>query len=147
MIYVGLDPGVNGGIAALDREGHIVMVTKIPGTDLEIFQCVNDLSTHGGARACLEKVSAYPQMGVTSAFTFGRGFGKLLMALAAAGIPYDLIRPQDWQSTMGCRTGGDKNISKQRAQALFPNVKCTHAISDALLIAEFCRRFHLGLNK
>jgi hypothetical protein len=58
----------------------------------------------------------------------------------AAGIPYDLVLPVKWQTAMSCRTKGDKNVSKARAQQLFPDVKVTHAIADALLIAEFCRR-------
>ncbi len=37
-------------------------------------------------------------------------------------------------------TKGDKNVSKRRAQELFPALKVTHAIADALLIAEFARR-------
>jgi len=41
---------------------------------------------------------------------------------------------------MGCLTKGDKNVSKRRAQELFPALKVTHAIADALLIAEFARR-------
>jgi hypothetical protein len=41
---------------------------------------------------------------------------------------------------MGCLTKGDKNVSKSRAQELFPSIKVTHAIADALLIAEHNRR-------
>jgi len=40
-------------------------------------------------------------------------------------------------------TGGDKNVSKRRAQELFPEIKITHAIADALLIAEYARRTNL----
>jgi hypothetical protein len=35
---------------------------------------------------------------------------------------------------------GDKNVTKRRAQQLFPQLKVTHAIADALLIAEYGRR-------
>jgi hypothetical protein len=62
------------------------------------------------------------------------------MALTAAGIPFERVRPQVWQKAMSCMTGGDKNVSKRKAQELFPAIKCTHATSDALLIAEFGRR-------
>jgi hypothetical protein len=37
-------------------------------------------------------------------------------------------------------TKGDKNVSKRRAQELFPQLKVTHATADALLIAEYGRR-------
>jgi hypothetical protein len=45
---------------------------------------------------------------------------------------------------MQCLTGGDKNISKRRAQELFPSLKITHAVADALLIAEYGRRLERG---
>lgn len=41
---------------------------------------------------------------------------------------------------MGCLTKGDKNISKARAQQLFPTAKITHATADALLLAEWRRK-------
>ena len=80
------------------------------------------------------------RMGATSAFSFGRGFGGLLMALAAAQIPYERVTPGVWQKAMKCLTKGDKNVSKRRAQELFPSLSITHATADALLIAEHCRR-------
>ena len=59
------------------------------------------------------------------------------MALTAAGISFERIRPQVWQKSLGCMTGGDKNITKRRAQELFPQLKITHATADALLIAYY----------
>ena len=82
-------------------------------------------------------------MGCVSAFTFGRGYGALLMALTAARIPFDVVQPAKWQQGLGCRSGGDKHVTKRRAQQLFPSVTVTHALADALLIAEFCRRTRL----
>jgi Holliday junction resolvasome RuvABC endonuclease subunit len=93
-----------------------------------------------GCRAFIEQVHSSPQMGVKSAFTFGQGYGHLEMALTAANIPFERVRPQKWQQAMGCMTKGDKNVSKRRAQELFPSLKITHAIADCLLIAEFGRR-------
>ena len=45
--------------------------------------------------------------------------------------------PQVWQKALGCMTGGDKNVTKRRAQELFPGHKITHATADALLIAHY----------
>ncbi len=42
--------------------------------------------------------------------------------------------------TLDCMTGGDKNVTKRKAQELFPEIKVTHAIADALLIGEYARR-------
>ena len=149
MTTIGLDPGVNGGIAWI-ANGK-ACVEKMPETLQDLWELIDNIrlasqievgryydNTH--IRAYLEQVHSSPQMGVKSAFTFGNGFGHLEMALTAAGIPFERVRPQAWQKALGCMTGGDKNVSKRKAQELFPHIKCTHATSDALLIAEFGRR-------
>jgi crossover junction endodeoxyribonuclease RuvC len=93
--------------------------------------------------AALEKVHSMPGQGVVSSFKFGMGYGGLRMALLAANIPFRDVQPQAWQRSLGCLTGGDKNISKSMAQQLFPGMKITHAIADALLIAEWLRRMEV----
>jgi len=90
--------------------------------------------------AYIESVHAMPKQGVSSTFKFGQHYGSLLMGLACLEIPYERVAPGVWQRAMGCLTGGEKNISKAKAQQLFPALKITHAIADALLIAEYGRR-------
>lgn len=145
MIYIGIDPGKSGGVAFVNDDGY-AHAHKMPDTDRDLLNLLND---RRNCRASLERVNAgvwghgkAGQMGVTSAFTFGKGYGAILMALTAASIPFDEVLPAKWQQVMGCRTGGDKNISKRRAQQLFPTLTVTHAIADALLLAEYCRRLH-----
>ena len=140
MICIGLDPGVGGGLAVLRDAGQVVYASHLPATERDLWELLAPLPKQYMVRAALERVAASPQMGVVSAFTFGRGYGRLEMALTAAGIPFDYVTPQVWQKAMGCRSKGDKNVTKRRAQQLFPNVKITHAIADALLIAEWLRR-------
>jgi hypothetical protein len=138
-IYIGIDPGIGGGIAFIPEYGTSWAI-KMPETDLEILVQLNEARSIGDPVAMLEAVSAMPGQGVTSCFTFGEGYGKLQMALAASEIPYDRVRPQKWQKDLQCLTKGDKNVSKRKAQELFPSTKCTHAVSDALLIATYCKR-------
>lgn len=144
MTTIGIDPGKSGGIAWI-TDGK-PCVEKMPETLQDLWELVADIT--GGFesfresnglqfRAYIEAVHSSPQMGVKSAFTFGNGFGHLEMALTAAGIPFERVRPQAWQKAMGCMTGGDKNVSKRRAQELFPSMKITHATADALLIAQY----------
>jgi len=155
MIYIGIDPGVSGGIAALSDGGQVIDYCKMPATDRDLFDTLHELqeraNIEGPARAVLERVHAgvfghgkAGKMGVTSAFTFGRGYGALLMALAAVEIPFDQVMPAQWQAALGCRSMGDKNVTKRRAQQLFPALTITHAVADALLLAEFCRRVDRG---
>ena len=140
-ITIGIDPGTNGGIAWI-MDGK-PCVEKMPDTLQDLWELLRDICQSAGTEVphCyLEQVHSSPQMGVKSAFTFGNGFGHLEMALTAAGIPFTRIRPQVWQKELGCLTKGDKNITKKRAQELFPSIKVNHYIADALLIAEYGRR-------
>ena len=142
-IYIGIDPGINGGIATINN--NFVQAYKMPQTIRDLWELIHEIKSTAelenySITAALESVWSSPQMGVKSAFTFGNGFGHLEMALTALGVPYERVRPQAWQKAMGCLTKGDKNVSKRRAQELFPALKVTHAIADALLIAEFARR-------
>lgn len=137
--YIGIDPGKNGSIAFLSPYWYGVTV-GLDSTPRDISESLEEMAKNYNCIAIIEQVSSSPQMGVKSAFTFGQGFGMLEGLLTAHCIPFERVRPQVWQKAMGCMTGGNKNITKRRAQELFPKVKVTHKIADALLIAEYCRR-------
>jgi len=139
---IGVDPGANGGIAWI-TDGK-ACVEKMPDTLQDLWELIRDITNHPRSsldgrkyKAYIEQVSSSPQMGVVSAFSFGRGYGNLEMALTAAGIPFERVRPQVWQKALGCMTKGNKNVSKRKAQELFPDRKITHATADALLIAHY----------
>jgi hypothetical protein len=138
-LYIGIDPGLSGGIAFVPETGT-PWAHKMPETDRDLLDLLSDNISLHTATALLELVHSSPQMGVKSAFTFGEGYGRLQAVLTALRVPYERVRPQAWQKAMGCLTKGDKNVSKRRAQELFPTLKVTHATADALLIAEFNRR-------
>ena len=139
---IGIDAGKNGGIAWI-TDGK-ACVEKMPDTLQDLWDLIRDITNHPRSsldgrnyKAYIEQVHSSPQMGVKSAFTFGNGFGHLEMALTAAGIPFERVRPQVWQKALGCMTKGNKNVSKSKAQELFPDRKVTHATADALLIAYY----------
>lgn len=116
----------------------------MPDTLKDLWELIQSIEhSDGGFRNCkayMEQVSSSPQMGVVSAFSFGNGYGHLEMALTAAGIPFERVRPQAWQKAMGCMSKGDKNVTKRKAQELHPQLKVTHATADALLIATYGTR-------
>jgi len=141
--YLGVDVGAEGAMAVLDPLGAVVSVQRLDNaTQHDVWTW---LSGQRVRFAAIEKVSAMPKQGVASTFKFGTSFGFCQGMLVAAGIRFEFVTPQKWQKALDCRTGGDKNISKARAQALFPGIKVIHANADALLIAEFARRTALGL--
>lgn len=158
MIFIGIDPGLSGGIAFVaDRADWTPQTFKMPATERDLLDVFERVAPRGASvvdcHAVIERVNpgvfgalkSGGRMGVVSAFTFGKGYGALLMALTAARIPFDQVTPLKWQQALQCQTHGDKNISKRRAQQLFPSLKITHATADALLLAEFCRRTRRGL--
>lgn len=152
--YLGVDPGASGGMAIVN--GVFTEVTPMLPTDSDIWAwfSVRDFG-ECWAFAVIEKVGGYigeAQPG-SSAFKFGASYGKLLMALTAAGIPFEEVTPQRWQKALGIAPRKSKqgetktafkNRLKQKAQQLFPGVTVTLATCDALLIAEFCRRMREG---
>ncbi len=149
MLFIGIDPGVSGGIAVLNENGDPKGAFKMPETRRDTLEALRAVrASLMPVRAMVERVNPgvfgrgkVGKMGAVSAFTFGRNVERVLMALEAADIPYDEVLPVKWQTELGCRSRGDKNVTKARAQALFPvGVKVTHATADALLIAEYCRR-------
>lgn len=137
--YIGVDPGVSGGASILDYHGSIIDVVAFKKmTDRDIADWFQEWGSHGSV-AVIEKVHSMPRQGVASTFKFGRSFGFLEACLVCCHIPYTLVTPQKWQGYLDCKTGGDKNVTKKAAQMRWPGQKFTHAIADAVLIAEYGR--------
>lgn len=163
MIYIGIDPGVSGGIAIIDKNKISALPMPISETDLwdiiKIYATpvVRHPSNNGyQAYAIMEKVAGMvhssvglPNLG-SSMFSFGRSYGLCWMALIAAGIPFDLVHPRTWQKSYNISKDKGEAYNKWKgrlkgvAQRLFPRTKVTLATSDALLLAEYARRHYNG---
>lgn len=147
MRYIGIDPGTSGGICAIADKVH---VWPMPDSPAELWYLFADMEGDGDVTAMIEHVHSGSfhgrQQGVKSAFTFGQNYGHLEIALIAAGIPFERVTPRKWQAEFGLlRKNAEtdvakKNRHKARAQELCPAIRMTHAVADAFLIAEFCRR-------
>lgn len=143
MFTIGIDPGQSGGAALLDAEGRYVDAFKFKNiTDHDIANAFREWATLENVTCLIEKVHAMPRQGVTSMFNFGRNFGFLVGCLTCLAIPFDYVTPNQWQRALHCQTKGDKNVTKSKAQRIFPTIKITHAVADALLIAVYCRNQH-----
>ena len=141
--YIGVDPGNSGAAALITFMGEIVQTFKFKdATYRDIFETFSEWTTFpetGQIYAYIEQVHAMPKQGVKSCFTFGQNYGALQMALTCAGIPYEYVTPVKWMNHLNCRTKGDKNVTKAKAQREWPHHKITHAIADAMLIALYCK--------
>lgn len=142
---LGIDPGVHGGLAVLRDDGTPARVVSFyPDLEEAVFvdivtAAVKLLKLLGGRDVWIERVGYIAGDGGQGAFTFGKVYGLLLGGLYGAGGDVDVHRvtPMTWQARMGCLSGGDKNVTKRAAIALFPGMKITHATADALLIARY----------
>ena len=146
MIYIGIDPGKNGGIAFIGNKNDLSM----PYSDDRLLHMCRTFK--GLNVICyLEHVHAMPKQGVSSTFNFGMNFGFIQGVLKAYGIPYELVTPQKWKKEFSCTS--DKNTSIEVCKRLFPGVnlratdrcrKDHDGMAEALLIAEYGRRHYNG---
>ena len=139
MNIIGLDPGSCGAAVLLREDGStdIARFDKLTQTDIAdaLREWNND-----ACFAYLEKVHSMPKQGVASTFKFGLNYGFLIGCLTSLMIPFEFVTPNTWQKALSCQSHGDKNVTKAKAQQLFPHLKIIHCIADALLIAEYGRR-------
>jgi hypothetical protein len=163
-IYLAIDPGKGGGLAML--EGDRVVTTRMPPDDAELLHWIRSHKGAPGQRcqSALEKVGGYiarTEGGLTgrerhtgsAMFQFGLNVGLCRMALVACGLKPLEVRPQDWQAGLGLFPR-DKAAKETRtafkarlratASRLFPGLRVTLLVSDALLIAEYLRRLNEG---
>ena len=143
MYYIGIDPGLKGGIAVVTEKGD---AWAKPYSNEELKGLCK--FSPEGTIAVLEKVHAMPHQGVTSTFNFGMSFGYIKGVLEANGIHYKLIDPRTWQNAFNLRPKHTKEDSIAKVKELFPAVnlkptrrsrKDSDGMSDALLIAEWGR--------
>lgn len=169
MIIIGIDPGASGGIAQLKQQGASWRPSAIPMPETE-----KDIADHlwGFYLAAqkdeieiicfLEHIQPMPIIkrhktpsgeireevnpGLNQIGNFMKHYGFLRGCLITIGIELEDIRPQKWQKLLGCMTRGNKNISKQKAMQLFPQLRITHGTADSLCIAEAGRQIRMGLS-
>lgn len=145
-VIIGIDPGQSGGMAVIakDGAGWVDVVPFKDKTEHDLSEIVLEYASSYDCFAYLENVHSMPKQGVSSSFKFGMHFGFLIGLLTGHKIPYIKVTPQMWQKNMGCLSHGDKNVTKSKAQQLWPSRKITHAIADAMLIADYGRQKQCG---
>jgi crossover junction endodeoxyribonuclease RuvC len=127
------------------------MPMPLAGNELDLAELANQtrrLQFEGAeVRAIVERVHAMPSQGVSSTFTFGKGFGGVLGVFAALGVPVLLPTPQAWKKKILAGTKQDKAAAVAWARRVYPGVPLVLArcrkphdgMADALCIAEWGR--------
>lgn len=154
MRILGLDPGLKGAITLIDVEKSIFYTESLPFFELtktktKKFIDSNKLSLIIKSLGLInysfmEQVGATPQMGVTSAFSFGEGYGKCQGVLAAFDVPLTLVPPQVWKKALSVPK--DKQEAIARANQLIPGADLKKdGQAEASLIALY-GMFSIGVN-
>lgn len=169
--YIGVDPGGKGGIAILQGSRVVTKPTPEFYCDQLLWLHRKLEEFPSPYRCVIEQVQGYIGSGGTktegggfgntgsSMFKFGQTYGAMLMALTALrdiaklDLKYVTVAPNAWQRAMKIeprkRRGPDKESKpkfKARlaniARSYFPQSNVTLLVSDALLIAKYCKEIY-----
>lgn len=152
-VFIGIDPGLKGGVAFLGANGEILEshIMPVVGNEIWLSKLACLLRTPNSL-AYVEHSQAISKAGAGTVFKFGMGFGAILGILSANHKPYTLVKPRVWQKEMHAGTDPDldpKQRSLISAERLYPTqnflaserCKKPHdGMIDAVLIAEYGRR-------
>jgi len=163
MIFIGIDPGKQGAIVALNTDGNVLHASLCPTQtgdfdDVSINLIIVQLAEHARhderVVAGIEKVSTRPGESLRGALCFGEGVGIWRGVLAASFIGWRWIMPQAWQQRA---LAGEKRPKVRKdikaavtrsAMRQWPELheqlklKKNQGIADAAWIAEHVRLSH-----
>lgn len=154
FLSLGIDPGLRGGIAALDHTGAVVGLWPMPvaGGEIhaaaiaDIFRSLRCLDSHQDiGQVTLERVAAMPKQGVSSTFTFGTGWGMVRGVCAAMNVPVVLVPATVWKKRVLVGLPHDKDGAVRYCANRWPTAELIPAgcrkphdgIADALCLAAF----------
>lgn len=143
--FATIDPGVNGGVAILNDNGHLE-VSRMPRDDAAIFDLLLNIQQAGIRKLAIESLVLFNgqnRPGASMA-VYARNFGFLKGLSVALGFTLTLVTPQQWQNALNLSS---KDVPKNKwkshlaeeARILFPNVKITLQTADAALMAVALR--------
>ncbi len=159
MIYCGIDPGFSGAIALYDPHKRWLevhdcpLVTNSAGKNTMFLPGVIDIlkSVDLAQVTCIiEKSQAMPKQGVSSVFSYGKGYGSYLGILAALKIPYSEVGPVEWKRNL--KVPSEKDAARGRASELMPEHssnwmrKKDHGRAEAALLAYYESRAFERIN-
>ena len=168
MTFIGIDPGFMGAVAVLRSGGHAPQVYDMPIIEINGRRSIDIPALHeiivaaaseawspaapdSYLFALVEHAQVFTGEGVKSCFSIGYGFGVVEACLAVTAVPYDLVKPREWQKPFGVRGKGvdSKALAFAHARRMFPSVtfhtprgRELDGRADALLIARYAQMTH-----
>ena len=144
--YIGIDPGISGGLAVIDEYGTI-NAFKCPGSSDEMTSTF--IVAMGDTAPCdikllMERVWARPTNAVRAAFSYGVNYGQWLGISSSHEIKMNTVIPTEWIRWIGCpkalKSVIRKRWLKEKAKELYPEIKrVTLKTSDAILITRYAK--------
>jgi hypothetical protein len=117
LILLGIDPGVQGALALLDKSENRVTVHDMPDTTATLFDL---LGTFPKVASCMIEKPFYPKViGVKNVAKIAEAYGRIKAALFAHGIPLREVAPKDWKAALNL--SDSKAASRELAGAFFPD--------------------------
>lgn len=160
MIYVGIDNGISGAIAAIDSDSRIIRMTSMPTDNKTRGGRVDSTAISEWLLALQQDTGIKPTVLLETPGKFAKGvlavasmwdcFGSIRSILEVQQYRHKLPTPQEWQKKMlpGCAPKNTKPAALIRARQLWPAEKwlptprCRtpdSGLVDAALIAEYGR--------
>lgn len=150
-MYIAIDPGLTGAIAAIDDQAQLILCADLPVIRSGKLAWIDSNELTGlllqcrdgrPARITVERSQAMPGQGVSSTFCTGVVLGSILAACQRLAVPLDIVTAAVWKRNMGLDSS--KPASLDRARLLFPSAELArvkdHNRAEACLLAEYSRR-------
>ena len=132
MKILGIDPGLSGAIAILEKKKvlnlfdmPVMAEGKKNKKQLNSAQLVNIIRENSIGEeeivVVVEQVNAMPGQGVTSMFNFGQTFGAIKGVCAALNLPIFFVRPSKWKKYFEL-INSSKDSSRTKVIEMYPSL-------------------------
>lgn len=159
MAYLGIDPGLTGGLALVNGAGLLQVKRmselcingrnpKLSGALLAKWLQSQRAALHTitpePILVFLELAQAFPDQGSASGFNYGTTFGIVIGTVEALGFPLAFVAPVKWKKDLGL-IRQPKDASRQLCIRTWPeradwfDHKYDCGVADAACIAEWAR--------
>ncbi len=158
MIYIGVDPGLDGAIAIFDPDHSdkltiydmpTLAITRGKSKKREIdAYALRTIFAHAGEpghrRVIIEQSGPMSRDGAMQAWKTGSGWGIVYGVVVGVGLPIQIVTVQRWKKAMSATA--DKDLSRKLAMSAFPDYtnhfsrKKDDGRAEAALIALYAHR-------
>lgn len=161
--YVGIDPGHDGAIVAVDSAGRLRGYFDMPTSKasanqrrrllvadcwrqlVQLVDTLRELDEDGQVFVCLEDVGSWAR-GRIAANSLGFASGVWTALCAVAHLPLTRATPREWKESLFGDKSADKAKAQRLASEIFPDLPIDGRPdrADAACLAEHARRQRVG---